>query len=34
MIAAINAVADKKLQQKSPSSFQLLFDPELLDWSS
>jgi Transposase DDE domain len=33
MTAAINAVANKKTQKKSPSSFQLLLDPELLDWS-
>jgi hypothetical protein len=33
MTAAIQAVANKKLRKKSPSSFQLLLNPELLDWS-
>jgi hypothetical protein len=33
MTAAIQAVANKKLRKKSPSSFQLLLSPELLDWS-
>jgi hypothetical protein len=33
MTAAIDAIANKKLQKKSPSSFQLLLNPELLDWS-
>lgn len=32
MTKAIDAVANKKLQTKSPSSFQLLLTPELLDW--
>jgi len=33
MTAAISAVANQKLQQKSPSTFQLLLDPELLNWN-
>ena len=33
MTAAINAVARQKLRRKDPSLFQLLFDPELLDWT-
>jgi Transposase DDE domain len=33
MTAAISAVAKQKLQKKSPSSFQLLLNPELLDWN-
>jgi hypothetical protein len=33
MIPAIDAVASKKRQKKSPSSFQLLLNPELLDWN-
>jgi len=32
LIAAIDAVAKQKLRRKHPSSFQLLSDPELLDW--
>jgi Transposase DDE domain len=32
MTATIRAVAKQKLQRKRPSSFQLLSDPELLDW--
>lgn len=34
MRAAIDAIAKKKLQAKHPSSFQLLLNPELLDWNS
>lgn len=34
MAATISAVARKKLQRKRPSSFQLLLNPELLDWNS
>jgi DDE family transposase len=34
MTATIKAVAKQKLQSKCPSSFQLLLDPELLDWNS
>jgi hypothetical protein len=34
MAAAIGAVAKKKLQSKRPSLFQLLSDPELLDWNT
>jgi Transposase DDE domain len=34
MAATIGAVARKKLQRKRPSSFQLLLNPELLDWNS
>jgi DDE family transposase len=33
MTATIRAVARQKLQGKHPSSFQLLLDPELLDWN-
>jgi len=33
MTATISAVAKQKLQRKHPSSFQLLLDPELLDWN-
>ena len=33
MTLTINAVAHKKRQRKSPSSFQLVLDPELLDWN-
>ena len=33
MTTTINAVAHKKLQSKSPSSFQLLLNPELLNWN-
>jgi hypothetical protein len=33
MTATISAVAKQKLQQKCPSSFQLLLNPELLDWN-
>lgn len=33
MTATINAVAHKKRQRKSPSSFQLLLNPELLNWN-
>jgi len=33
MTATIDAVAKQKLQSKCPSSFQLLLDPELLDWN-
>jgi hypothetical protein len=33
MAAAIKAVADKNAQKKSPASFQLLSNPELLNWS-
>jgi hypothetical protein len=32
MTATIRAVAKQKLQSKCPSSFQLLLNPELLDW--
>jgi hypothetical protein len=32
MIATIEAVATQKLRKKDPASFQLLLDPELLDW--
>jgi hypothetical protein len=32
LTATIGAVARKKLQKKRPSLFQLLLDPELLDW--
>jgi hypothetical protein len=32
MTAAIDAVANKKIQRKHPSSFQLMLDPELLEW--
>ena len=32
MIATLGAVAKQKLRKKHPSSFQLLLDPELLDW--
>jgi hypothetical protein len=32
MSAAVAAVANQKLQRKRPSSFQLLLNPELLDW--
>jgi hypothetical protein len=34
MTATIRAVAKQKLQKKNPSSFQLLLNPELLDWNS
>ena len=34
MTAAIDAVAKQELRRKDPSSFQLLFNPELLDWDS
>jgi Transposase DDE domain len=34
MSAAIQAIARQKRQQKHPSTFQLLLDPELLDWNS
>jgi hypothetical protein len=34
MSAAIDAIANKKRQKKTPSSFQLLLDPELLNWNS
>jgi hypothetical protein len=33
MTATIRAVAKQKLQRKRPSSFQLLLNPELLDWN-
>jgi hypothetical protein len=33
MTATIRAVAQQKLQSKCPSSFQLLLNPELLDWN-
>lgn len=33
MAAAIDAVADKKAQKKSPALFQLLSNPELLNWT-
>jgi hypothetical protein len=33
MTATISAVAKQKLQKKDPSSFQLLLNPELLDWN-
>jgi DDE family transposase len=33
MISTIDAVAQQKRQKKRPSSFQLLLDPELLEWS-
>jgi hypothetical protein len=33
MTTMINAVAHKKSQKKSPASFQLLSNPELLNWS-
>ena len=33
MAASISAVARKKRQRKSPSTFQLLLDPGLLDWN-
>jgi hypothetical protein len=33
MTATVGAVAQKKLQKKCPSSFQLLLNPELLDWN-
>jgi len=33
MRAAIDAIAKKKLQERHPSSFQLLLNPELLDWN-
>jgi hypothetical protein len=33
MTATIRAVAKQKLQRKDPSSFQLLLNPELLDWN-
>ena len=32
MTATIDAVASQKLRKKDPASFQLLLDPELLDW--
>ena len=32
MAATIEAVAQQKLRKKDPASFQLLLDPELLDW--
>jgi hypothetical protein len=32
MIATIEAVARQKLRKKDPASFQLLLNPELLDW--
>jgi hypothetical protein len=32
MAATIDAVAQQKLRKKDPASFQLLLDPELLDW--
>jgi Transposase DDE domain len=32
MSTAVAAVANQKLQKKRPSSFQLLLNPELLDW--
>lgn len=32
MAATIDAVASQKLRKKDPASFQLLLDPELLDW--
>ena len=32
MTATIDAVATRKLRKKDPASFQLLLDPELLDW--
>jgi hypothetical protein len=34
MTTTIDAVANKKRQTKSPSSFQLLLNPELLNWNS
>jgi Transposase DDE domain len=34
MTAAMGKVARKKIQQRCPSLFQLLFDPELLEWNS
>jgi hypothetical protein len=34
MISTIDGVANQKKQKKHPSSFQLLLDPELLDWNS
>jgi hypothetical protein len=34
MAATIAAVARQKLRKKHPASFQLLLDPELLDWDS
>lgn len=34
MIDMINATAHKKRQKKDPSSFQLLLEPELLNWTS
>jgi hypothetical protein len=34
MAATIGAVARQKLRKKHPASFQLLLDPELLDWDS
>lgn len=34
MTATIRVVAQKKRQTKRPSSFQLLLNPELLDWNS
>jgi hypothetical protein len=33
MTTTIDAVANKKRQTKSPSSFQLLLDPGLLNWN-
>jgi hypothetical protein len=33
MTTTIDAVANKKRQTKSPSSFQLLLNPELLNWN-
>jgi hypothetical protein len=33
MTSTIRAVAKQKLQRKRPSSFQLLLNPELLDWN-
>lgn len=33
MTATISAVTKQKLQKKHPSSFQLLLNPELLDWN-
>jgi hypothetical protein len=32
MTTTIEAVAQQKLRKKDPASFQLLLDPELLDW--
>ena len=32
MTATIDAIARQKRRKKDPASFQLLLDPELLDW--